>query len=367
MMKSYCIMHLERHVATIRGDGSCTVYYPSFMPYGLYLEQTSPEDLDGRMNNIGNFYFWCASRVLTLDRVYAKEILNSLGLKQAVTDRDRAMIAISYHCLCLTDVFWVREAGERIRFSEINLYQHSLSDAFVGVSLFGHQLTAQNMTMLDRKDTAGDVSTAGVAPKAWVRKDGEFWLLKDGSGQEVEAELLASKIISCFDVKQVQYQPMLFRGERVSACRLITSMDVGIVPAEYVDVYAVNHGTTLQRIACGHDLYGYSMMNILDYLTGNSDRHWGNWGFTVDNRTNRLKGLHPLMDFNRAFTAYDTMEGVRCQTMSENKSQLEAALEGVRSVGINQIREVRREWFADPERYGMFVNRLERLRAAEKA
>ena len=38
-MKSYCIMHLERHVATIRADGSCTIYFPQFMPYNLYLEK----------------------------------------------------------------------------------------------------------------------------------------------------------------------------------------------------------------------------------------------------------------------------------------------------------------------------------------
>ena len=31
------------------------------------------------------------------------------------------------------------------------------------------------------------------------------------------------------------------------------------------------------------DAYNYYMMNIIDYLTGNTDRHWGNWGVLVDN------------------------------------------------------------------------------------
>ena len=30
-VKSYAIMHLERHVATIRSDGSCSIYYPRFI------------------------------------------------------------------------------------------------------------------------------------------------------------------------------------------------------------------------------------------------------------------------------------------------------------------------------------------------
>jgi hypothetical protein len=71
-LKSYAIMHLDRHVATIRGDGSCTVYFPRFMPYNLYLERAQAGDLDARMNNLNNFYYWCATRLLTLDRKYAK-------------------------------------------------------------------------------------------------------------------------------------------------------------------------------------------------------------------------------------------------------------------------------------------------------
>ena len=127
-MRDYCIMHLERHVATVRGDGGCTVYFPGFMPYSLLLD-TSNDDIDTRVNNLANFFHWCGSRILTLDRRYAKEILNSLGLRQAVTDRDRAEIAISYHAVSLTDVYWVRETGERISYGDINLYQHSLSYA----------------------------------------------------------------------------------------------------------------------------------------------------------------------------------------------------------------------------------------------
>ena len=72
----------------------------------IYLEDTAEnDDLDIRMDNLTNFYYWCATRVLTLDRVYAKEILNSIGALQAQTDRDRAKIALSYHCLSLTDYF----------------------------------------------------------------------------------------------------------------------------------------------------------------------------------------------------------------------------------------------------------------------
>ncbi len=337
-MKSYAVMHLDRHVATIRSDGCCTIYHKSFMPYNLYLERAAETDMQTRMNNLNNFYYWAATRLLTLDRKYAKEILNSLGMKQAVTDKDRAEIAISYHALCLTDVYWVRELRESVRYEEINLYDHSLSDAFVDVSLRGHALTAQNAELISEGDSAGDLSTLGLAPKAWIRREGKFWLLKDGDLAEVEAELAASQIIRCFDVDQVLYEPWEYQGQVVSRSPLLTSIESSIVPMEYVEVYAVNHGKDARELALTRDPLGYHRMNIVDYLTGNTDRHWGNWGFCVDNKTNKLGKLHSLMDFNRCFRSYDSLEGARCLTSAQNMSQKDAAIMGVQAVGLGLIR-----------------------------
>lgn len=122
------IMHLDRHVASVYEDGCCSIQFSSFLPYNLYLKKR--DDIDERVNNLNNFYYWCASRVLTLDRKSAKEIMNSIGAAQAATDKDRAKIALSYHGLSLTDVYWIRAKGERIRFADISLYRHSLSDTF---------------------------------------------------------------------------------------------------------------------------------------------------------------------------------------------------------------------------------------------
>ena len=80
----YKIMHRENCVAQISTAGECEIYLEDFMPYDLVLEESN--DFDERINNVTNFYYWCASRMLTLDRTYAKEILNSIGASQSVTD-----------------------------------------------------------------------------------------------------------------------------------------------------------------------------------------------------------------------------------------------------------------------------------------
>ena len=102
--------------------------------------------------------------VKIVNRKYAKETFNSIGAAQAVTDRERAYISLSYHCVSLTDVFWVRKQGEEITFRKINLYDKTLNKAVVEISLRGRQMTVTN------RELAQDLSTKGCFPKAWIRE-----------------------------------------------------------------------------------------------------------------------------------------------------------------------------------------------------
>ena len=359
MKEIYEIMHGEKTVAQIDLQGRCKILEEKFLPYNLYLE-TEDGDIDTLVNNVTNFYYWCATRILTLDRQYAKEILNSIGVQQAVTDRERAQIALSYHCVSLTDVYWVRKQGEQATFAEINLYDNHLENAFVDVSLRGRQMTVNNQSL------TRDLSTNGCFPKAWIRTGNVFQLLKDGGRETVEKEVLASRICGCFDCPQVRYEPGEYDKEPVSVSEIMTSKEQSIVSREYFEIYAQNHEFNPLEYILNLDSHGYYMMNILDYLVGNTDRHWGNWGFMIDNRTNRPISLHPLMDFNQVFQSYDTLEGANCQTVfPEILTQKEAAIAAVRQNGLHQIHQVEREWFAGREKdYEMFTKRLEVLKNA---
>ena len=69
-----------------------------------------------------------------------------------------------------------------------------------------------------------------------------------------------------------------------------------------------------------------------------------------------------LMDFNKAFQAYDTVEGANCLTAPNKMSQKEAAIEAVQKIGLNQISEVDYKWFSDNSQREMFIDRLEILK-----
>ncbi|MDD3218708.1 MAG: hypothetical protein PHC41_08375 [Lachnospiraceae bacterium] len=360
---TYIIMHGEKKVASVNTSGKCEIYEKNYMPYNLYMEAEAQE-FDELFNNLSNFYFWCASRMLTLDRTYAKEILNSIGVSQAVTDKERAHIALSYHCVVLTDIYWVKEFDEPVTFAEINLYENHLDNAFVDVSLRGRQVTIENSTLI-----ADDLSTGGMFPKAWIRESDGFYLLKDGGMDAVHREVLASKVSQCFKCNQVYYEESNYKGEPVSKSKIITSVKYSLVSREAFDIYAKNQDIDVMEFIKKLDSINYYTMNIIDYLIGNTDRHWGNWGFLVDNQTNQPVRLYNLMDFNRAFSAYDTIDGANCLTVSGTgkKTQLEAAVEAVCQIGFHPIAEAKEEWFAGKKSwYEMFQKRWEILEQCKR-
>lgn len=392
-VKTYCVMYMEKMAATIDTVGRCRILQEDCLPYALYLEDTfaslhdehygsdlhddnynsdladnissqevKEADVDILVNNITNFYFWCAKRLLTLDRQYAKEILNSIGLKQAVTDRDRAEITLSYHCLTLTDVYWVKEIDENISFMDINIYDNHLNNAFVDVSLRGKQMTVQNKSLIR------DITTNGCFPKAWVRREGDFYLYKNGGSDAVEKEVLASRICQCFKCSQIIYNEGIYDGEKVSVSRIMTSKQYSIVSKEDFDIYAANHNINSMKYILNIDSYNFYMMNIIDYIVGNTDRHWENWGLLVDNEKNKPVGLYPLMDFNKAFSSYDNIDGANCQTVFPRiMTQREAAAEAVINIGLNQISDVEEEWFAGrQEEYKMLKKRIGILKEINK-
>ena len=359
-LSAYQIMHKDKVVASISSRGEAEIYDEQFMPYNLYLEEGY--DFDILFNNARVFEYWCANRVLTLDRIYAKEILNSIGATQNPTDRDRAKISLSCHCVSLTDVHWVREEGENITFDKLNLFDNSLSESVVDLTLKGKPLTVTNLELVTSLDLAPDLSTRGMFPKAWVRQDNTFYLLKDGGYDSVRREFLASQICQCFDIPQVIYQLSEYDGQQVTKSRIITSKDFSISPmVANQDIDYIGEAIRLDPIA-------YYGMNILDYLTGNIDRHWENWGFLVNNTTNERISLHPLIDFNKCFSAYNNLDGTICQTVEPRRlSQRQAAIEAVQAIGLPQLREVDLSIFGDhTEEADMFCQRLAELKRFAK-
>ena len=278
------------------------------LPYGLYLVED--DDLDARINNVSNFRSWCSRRMLSLDREHAKVILNSVGLRQAVTDADRMQVALQYKCLSLIDCYWVKSISDKSLWKDVNLYQHSLNEA-VPISLCGKSVTLQNIDCISQ-----DISTNGVAPKAWVRTDKGIYLYKgDVGNNSVGREVAASNIIrSLALVNTINYSISKYDDKVVSSCKLYTEENISIVSLED---FITTHNIT------GSLLGGLKYIILAAYLIGDSDRHCGNVFIEYCRENNSLR-VGPMIDFNHAFECEDCLSSISLLVWNVNETLREA-------------------------------------------
>lgn len=295
------------------------------LPFDLYVEES--DAFDDRINNLNNIYHWGASRVLSLDRMYAKEILNACCLSQATTDKDKFYVSLKYNALSLRDCFWIKTSEEQT-WGEINLFQNSLQKSFIDVSLKGKSMTIENAHLM-----APDCSAQGVASKAWIKTENGIFLLKgEISGTDaVRKEVEASQILKDFGFDVVDYEKDIFDGMTVSKSKCYTSLDCNIVSAEgYMENNSIKELFQKEK-----QIYNaFLEMQIADYLVGNTDRHWENWELWFDD--NRKLSMGKLMDFNHAFEATEDTANLPYQVVySETVSQEKAAIDAIRKRNLH--------------------------------
>lgn len=291
----YTVLYLNEPIFNInRSNGEVKIFSSAKIPFDIYLGES--DDFDDRLNNIQNFNTWCSERMLSLDRKYAKEIYNYYGFPQRISDSERALITIAFRGVTINDCFWIRKENESVTWEEVNLFDNSLKDAVLEIALTGSGPTAHNQELI-----TPDVSTAGKAPKAWRRTDEGFELLKGDINDSVTREVEASQILAKIGIKTVLYRKDYFNNEPVSVCDCFTSKTINFARAGYMNIWSMNHDTEFSEIIYKYKRQ-FDMMNLADYLVGNSDEHQDNWGVIYDNNMSILD-ISPIMDFDHAFEA----------------------------------------------------------------
>jgi hypothetical protein len=101
-------------------------------------------------------------------------------------------------------------------------------------------------------------------------------------------------------VAHVPYRVVMYRGQLASACPLFTSEDVGFVAAHRFFAGPFSIADMLGFAAAHGADEAFREMVAMDAVMANVDRHAGNYGFLVDNRTGEVLGMAPLFDHNMA-------------------------------------------------------------------
>lgn len=145
--------------------------------------------------------------------------------------------------------------------------------------------------------------TESIFYKGW-----KYWCVQHRSWtvQKVLASQVYEKLCPGF----VTYTLRKYDGRVVSDCKLFTSQDFGYRPISLFIRSGIKYNISdLLPIYAEFDSEEASRrMVIADCVTLNSDRHFGNFGFTVNNKTFERIKMNPVFDLNMCFTpyAYDT-------------------------------------------------------------
>ncbi|MBQ2481294.1 MAG: hypothetical protein II516_08615 [Treponema sp.] len=241
---------------------------------------------------------WVANRSSAKHRAHVEKILEMCGGKTK-----SGFIALT-HCLSLTDTLWVKSDRESVTWKDVNLYENNFDEvvsklSFDGNGLFGIQMST----------TSPELTTDGAYDKCWLNKKDGIHLIKTGSegarntGLEPYGEVLASQVFEKL-CKSVKYSLRKYDGHIVSDCKIFTSQEFGYRPISmfYKDKLTLPKLLEIYRdFGCEDD---FRRMVVADCITLNCDRHFGNFGFMVNNDTFERTVLNPCFDFNMAFVPF---------------------------------------------------------------
>ena len=237
---------------------------------------------------------WLKSRTIPKNRAYVHNFLSKCNLN---LNRPMNIIKVSKG-LSLNDCYWVVEEGFSGTFEKYNLYDNRFSRVLALIAFTGYGSSVRSSLA-----SCPEFTTNGMLPKCWRRVNGEIKLYKGGTsgasntGNEPYCEYYAAQIAKELGISAIDYGLSKWKGALCSTCVLFTSKEYAFLPVGKV----VTSGG-MEAVASYYEKMGAAYakaladMLVLDAIICNTDRHFGNFGFLVDNRTNEIVAPAPLFD-----------------------------------------------------------------------
>ena len=237
---------------------------------------------------------WLKSRTIPKNRAYVHNFLSKCNLN---LNRPMNIIKVSKG-LSLNDCYWVVEEGFSGTFEKYNLYDNRFSRVLALIAFTGYGSSVRSSLA-----SCPEFTTNGMLPKCWRRVAGEIKLYKGGTsgasntGNEPYCEYYAAQIAKELGISAIDYGLSKWKGALCSTCVLFTSKEYAFLPVGKVVTSGGMEAVTSYYEKMGA-AYAKALadMLVLDAIICNTDRHFGNFGFLVDNRTNEIVAPAPLFD-----------------------------------------------------------------------
>ena len=237
---------------------------------------------------------WLRRRTIPKNRAYVHNLLAKCGLN---LNRPLSIINICKG-LSLNDCYWVVQEDNADIFEKVNLYDNPFSNVLAELAFTGYGSSLRSSLF-----SSPEFTTNGMLRKCWRRISGKVYLYKGGTegasntGFEPYSEFYAAQIAAAMGVQAIPYGLSRWKGVLCSTCELFTSKEYSYIPVGHL----VTKGG-MDAVKAYYERLGPEFtaalreMLVFDAVICNVDRHFGNFGVMVDNRTNTVVSPAPLFD-----------------------------------------------------------------------
>lgn len=252
---------------------------------------------------------WLKRRTIPRNRAYVHSLLSKCHLS---INRPMAILKVSKG-LSLNDCYWVVEEGFTGTFDSFNLYENRFSRILALIAFTGYGSSYRASLA-----SCPEFTTNGMLPKCWRRINGKIFLFKGGTngasntGNEPFSEYYAAQIAEVLGINAVTYGLKKWKGELCSTCELFTSKDRSFLPIGNIITYGGMEAVKryYQTLPLNY-MEAFNDMLVFDAIIMNTDRHFGNFGFMIDSKTNKIAAPAPLFDHGNSllnFAGRDALE-----------------------------------------------------------
>ena len=305
-MMKYILMHREIEVAEIELDELSHITNI----YEVYAEEHFPVGSLGKHGVDKTMLAkWWAKRSIPASRSGLRETLDLLHMSVP-----QELLAKCYG-LSLSDQYWISPKDKPLMWKEINFFDHDFSED-VGNLLFGYGEFSDSMSLISPDNTSD-----GQLIKKWKIADGKRVLIKGGSNpyqQEPLCEVIASGIAERLCIPHTKYTLLWEHEKPFSVCQDFITSETELVSAYHI----------MQSRKKPNDLSDYEFylncaeqlgvknireqtekMIVLDFLIGNEDRHFNNFGLIRNAVTLEWIDVAPIFDCGTSLW-YNTQESL---------------------------------------------------------
>ena len=325
--------------------------YKSLFPIGL--EQTN----NGLLK-------WLKRRLIPKNRAFVQSFLAKLGLN--VNDT-KGIIDICKG-LSLNDCYWIVDETFDGTFDKYNLYDNRFDSILSTIAFTGYGDTI-------RSDFAStpELTTGGMLAKCWRRINGDkITLYKAGStgaantGNEPYSEFYAFQIAEMMGLNAIEYKLEKCEKLLCSTCELFTNKKLSYIPTGRI-VTDGGWGAVIKYYQELGERYYESLVDMLifDAVICNEDRHFGNLGLIVDNKTNEIVDTAPIFDNGLSLFNYAMEENLqdvdayaKTRLMATSQDFMTFAKEVITKEQKKKLQRLITFKFKKHSRYNLPANRL---------